>query len=396
MVATMTTLNAVTKEIYTGKIQEQLQDEAVGYKRIESTSEGVTSEVGGKYVTFPIRVGRNNGIGYRNEMEALPAAGQQGYTSVRIGLKYGYGAVQLSGQTLELANSNFQAFSSALSLEMNGLKADLSKDCSRIFYGNTLGTLATVVTSPSAGVITVDTLQYIQDGEYIDIVTSAGVVHAAARNITAITSSTNSITYDGSDVHTTVVAGDIVIRQGNYGREPNGLGSIVSNTGVLFNVDPATYRQWTATVNSNSGTNRALSEGLMIKLTDDVRIQGGKISLILMSLGVRRAYFNLLTQQRRYVNTKEFAGGLTGLAFNNGREIPCVEDVDAPANKMYFLEEDSFKIYRSEDWNWLNQDGEIWKWLVGYDAWQAKMKCYYEIGTRRRNANGLLSDIIEG
>lgn len=395
MPATMTTVNAVTKIIYTGKIQEQLQNEAVGWKRIEKTSEGVTSETGGQYVTFPLRVGRNNGIGYRNEMEALPAAGAQGFTSLRIGLKYGYGAIQLSGQTMKLAQSNFQAFASAMSLEMNGLKEDIAKDCSRIFYGNTLGTIATV-TAVGTNTITVDTLQYIQDSEYIDVVTTAGTAHASARNLTAINTSTNVLTYDGADASGTIVAGDIVIRQGNYGREPNGLGSIVSNTGTLFNVNPSTYRQWAATVNSNSGTNRALSEGLMINLTDTVRVQGGKTSLILMSLGVRRAYFNLLTQQRRYVNTKEFAGGLTGLAFNNGTEIPCVEDVDAPANKMWFLQEDVFKIYRVNDWDWLNMDNEIWKWLVGYDAWQAKLACYYEIGINRRNANGLLSDITEG
>lgn len=395
MPATMTTVNSITKVIYTGKIQEQLQNEAVGWKRIEKTSDGVTSETGGQYVTFPIRVGRNNGIGYRNEMEALPAAGAQGFTSVRIGLKYGYGAIQLSGQTMKLANSNFQAFASAMSLEMNGLKEDIAKDQSRIFYGNTLGTIATV-TAKAANVITLDTLQYIQDSMFIDVVTTAGVSHAAARNITAINVATNVITYDGADASGTIVVGDIVVRQGNYGREPNGLGSIISNAGVLFNVDPAAFRQWAATVNSNGGTARALSEGLMINVTDTARVQGGKISLILMSLGVRRAYFNLLTQQRRYTNTKEFAGGLTGLAFNNGTEIPCVEDVDAPAGKMWFLEEDVFKIYRISDWDWLNMDNEIWKWLVGFDAWQAKMACYYEIGINRRNANGLLSDLIEG
>jgi hypothetical protein len=396
MVATMTTVNSITKILYTGTIQEQLQNEAVGWKRIESTSEGVTSEVGGQYVTFPIRIGRNNGIGFRNEMEALPAAGNQGFTSVRIGLKYGYGAVQLSGQTMKLADSNFQAFSSALSLEMNGLKEDVGKEQSRMFYGNTLGTIATVVTSASAGTITVDTLQYVQDGMFIDIVTTAGVSHAASRNILTITNSTNTITYDGSDVHTVVAAGDILVRQGSYGREPNGLASIDSSTGVLFNVDPATYRQWAATVNANGGTNRAISEGLMINLTDSVRQQGGKTSLILMSLGVRRAYFSLLSQQRRIVSTTEFTGGLTGIAFTNGRDIPCVEDVDAPANKMWFLQEDSFKIYRLADWDWLNMDGDIWKWLVGYDAWQAKLACYYELGVNRRNANGLLSDITEG
>ena len=62
MVATLTTVTALTKEVYEGQIQDQLQSEVTGIKRLESTSRGVESTVGGKYVTFPIRVRRNQGI----------------------------------------------------------------------------------------------------------------------------------------------------------------------------------------------------------------------------------------------------------------------------------------------------------------------------------------------
>lgn len=396
MPATMSTVTAITKEIYAGKIVAQLQDETVALKRIERTSDGVSSDVGGKYVTFPLRIQRNNGIGYRNEMEALPAAGNQGFTSERIGLKYGYGRLRLSGQTMELAESNPQAFSSTLDLEMGGLKDDILKDTNRIVYGNTTGVIATVVTSASAGTLTVDSLTNIQDAEFIDIVTTAGVVHGAARNILTIVPATNTITYDGSDVHAAVVAGDILIRSGNYGREPNGWGSIVSATGALFNVDPAVVRQWASTVDSNAGTLRPLSEGLMIKMTDVIRQQGGKTTAIFTSLGVRRAYFNLLSQQRRFVDTKEFSGGITGLAFSNGTEIPVVEDPDAPTNIMHFIQEDTFKVYRSKDWSWLNKDGEIWKWLNGFDAYEAVLHQYWEFGCNRRNANGKIVDLTEG
>jgi hypothetical protein len=104
MPATLTTVANILKELYPGKdIADQLNEEVVGYKRIEGSSEGVTTEVGGKYVTFPVRVRRNSGIGYRNELEALPTAGQQGFASVRIGLTYGYGRIRLSGPSMSLA-----------------------------------------------------------------------------------------------------------------------------------------------------------------------------------------------------------------------------------------------------------------------------------------------------
>ncbi|HET7713227.1 MAG TPA: phage major capsid protein [Patescibacteria group bacterium] len=393
MPASMATVDAITKEVYQGKIQNQLQDEAVGYKRIERSSSGVESQVGGKYVTFPLRVRRNEGIGYRNELEQLQAAGQQGFVSVRVGLKYGYGRVRLSGQTMELASENYQAFADAMDLEMSGLKGDIQKDTNRIFYGDGLGTLATVSTTAVAdNIVAVDTTQYLNVGMMIDIVNAGtGAATVSNRQITAINGL--NVTFDGATAADT--QGQILVRTGNWNREPQGLSSIVKASGTLFNVDPTVQPLWKSVVNANAGTGRALSEGLMIKLTDDIRVNGGRVSLILTSLGVRRSYFNLLSQQRRYTNTKEFAGGLTGLAFNNGREIPVVEDPDAPVGKMWFLDESKFKIYRDKDWSWLQKDGSIWKWVHDYDAYEAVLKQYWELGINQRNAQGLLSDVTE-
>jgi hypothetical protein len=395
---TLTTVNNIMKEVYQGRIQDQLQNEVVGIKRIEKSSNGVTHEVGGKYVTFPVRVKRNPSIGYRSELQQLQNPGTQGYASVRIGLKYGYGRIRISGQTMELAKTNAQAFANAMDYEVNGLKSDIAKDVNRIFYGNGTGFMATAtVGTTTQNYLDVLTAQYVNVGDVVDVVNAAGAVQGASgRTVTAInrTSSPQRITVDGATF--TSSAGWGIVRTGNYGLEPNGLGSIVSDTGTLFNIDPTSEATWKAINNNNSGTNRALSEGLMIKMTDDARVNGGQTSLILTSLGVRRAYFNLLTQQRRYTDTKEFSGGIRGLAFNNGREIPVVEDVDAPPNKLWFLDESSLTIYRSTDWSWLDTDGSVWKWLADYDAFQAVLHSYWELGVNRRNANGVLADITEG
>lgn len=390
---TLSTVDKITKEIYQGKIQDQLQDEAVGFKRIESTSEGVTSEVGGKYVTFPLRVRRNPSIGYRNEYETLQAAGQQGYQSVRIGLRYGYGRVELTGQLMTLAEKNFQSFASAMDKEMTGLKNDIGKDTNRIFYGDGTGTVAVCGTAgTTVNTVTVRSAKYLELDEVVDVLTSAGADKSVnQRTITAIAG--NVVTLSGAAFSTSV--GDILVRTGNFGREPNGLGNIV-NSGTLHQLSSATEPKWQGRVNANGGTNRALSEGLMIQETDNIRVNGGKTSLILYSLGVRRAYFNLLSQQRRYPSTTNFAGGLTGLAFNNGREIPCVEDVDCPDNTLYGLDEDSFKIYRESPWSWMDRDGNTWKWVANKDAYEAILFQYWELGCNRRNANFVIRDLTEG
>src|SRR5262245_2170679 len=119
--ATMTALTAILKEIYEGRIESQLQNEVVAAKRIERSSDGVVETVGGKYVDFPIRVGRNSGIGNRLENEALPAAGAQAYAAPHVPLTYCYGRVRLTGQLIELAEKNYLTFASALVEELNGV-----------------------------------------------------------------------------------------------------------------------------------------------------------------------------------------------------------------------------------------------------------------------------------
>ena len=162
-------------------------------------------------------------------------------------------------------------------------------------------------------------------------------------------------------------------------------------------MDPTIEGTWKAEVDSNSGTLRALSEGLMILMADRVRINGGKTSAIYTNLGVRRAYFNLLSQQRMYTGTKDFGGGFTGLSFttDNG-DIPVAVDVDAPPNTMYFLDESEFTLFREEDWSFADMDGNMWQRVIGYDAYEAFLYQYSELGCHRRNAQGVIKDVTEG
>lgn len=395
MGATLTTVSALLKEVYEKDVQDQMNSDVVGFKRIEKTSEGVTNDVGGRYVTFPLRVGRNHGIGARNEMEALPTPGQQATTAARVGLKYLYGGINFTGQTLKLADSNYQAFASALDEEMTGLKRDLAKDMNFQFYSDGTGVRA-ILTADGVNTITVDTVQYLEVGMMIDILdTTLVTVRASNRQITAINGLV--VTYNGADVSASTVATDVVVRTGNANREMTGLRNIVKASGTLYNVDPATQPLWKSIDNNNGGANRALTEALMIKVVDDVRTNGGETTVGFCSLGVRRAYFNLLKTDRRYVNTKEFEGGFTGLAFTTDKgEIPIVVDVDCPFNRIFFLNEKAIKLYREADWSWMDYDGSNFQRVIGYDAYEARMFMYTEMGTHRRNSHGVLKDITEG
>lgn len=402
---TMTTVDNILKEVYEDGINDQLQSDVIGLKRIEKTAEGVTHEVGGKYVRFPIRVKRNHGMGARNENEALPIPRTQGYADAQVKLKNLYGAMELTGQTFELAEKNFQAFASVLDQEVNGLKEGLRKDTARQFYGTPKGVIATAngAGSTTTFVCTNEQAQYMEIGMFIDIFTSADAVRVADVEVTNVVrgASNTTITFTPAAGGATA-SGDYITRDNSRDKEVTGLDSIVQSSGTLYNINPATVPLWVSNVNSNGGTPRALSEGLMISMVDTIRIAGGGVpSVIFTSLGVRRAYFNLLVQQRRTTNTQEFTGGFKGLAFvTDGGEIPVVADVDCRANTMIFLNEKEIKLYEAGDWSFMDRDGSKWQRVItsagSFDAYAATMYKYCEMGTHRRNAHGRINDITEG
>ena len=400
MPADLATVTAITKEVYGPTIVDQMENEITLTKRIEKSSANVETTVGGKYVTFPLKTRRNTGIGYRNEGEQLQASGQQGWNSVRVPLRYGYGRVRLTGQVIELVDKDYQAFASAIEEEMNGLKEDLKKDTNRILWGNGVGVLATVDTIAAGGATTIsvgtgfDDIKYLDMDMRVDILTANGAtVKVSGALITGIDETTGDFVIN-TGLTTAAAVGDVVVRNGNYGREPNGLTSLVSNsTAPLFNLSSTQEPLWSSPVDNTGG---ALSESKMIKMCDTLRTKGGRPTAIFTDLGSRRAYFNLLTTQRRFSGTKDFGGGFTGLTFAYDSDIPVVTDVDAPAGKMWFLKEDTFKVHQSSDWHWEDKDGDVWKWVTNFDAFEALMKKYWEFALNRRNVNGIMTGITPG
>jgi hypothetical protein len=407
MAATLATITPYLKEVYQGRIREQLNTTITALTRILRSSSGVTSEVNGKYVTFPVHTRRNSGIGSRLESEALPTPGQQGYAAARIALKYGYGGLQLTGQAIALSDTDAKAFAKALDTEVTGLQNDVKKDINRQIYADGTGTIAVITAVVTSTTLPVNDARLFQIGENLDLITLPTTVAQAGRTVLSVSLAlgANTVTVSGANI--TTVVGQILVRSGSGpsasgNREITGFGAIVSATGVLYNIDPAVEPQWQSVVDSNGGTPRALSEARMITMADNIRVNGGNTTVIFQSLGVRRAYFNLLSQQRQVVNSQDFKGGFTGLAFttDNG-EIPAVVDTDAPLNTQWFMNEDDLTFYRDEEWHWLDRDGSMWKQVKDssandYDAYYARLVEYHELGTDRRNTHGVIKDLQEG
>ena len=402
MGSTIASIDATLKEVYEGETRRQLNDEVVALKRVQRSSEGVSNETNGKYVTFPVHVRRNGGLGSRNESEALPDAGQQGYAAARLALKSDYMGIELTGHAIDMSDEKPKAFAKALDEEMERSRVDFKKDLNRQIYGNGSGAITTVrAAATSTTIPVVDARLFWVGSNVIDIVTAPSTVAVSGRTVIArdLTPGANTITVSGAAV--TVAVGQLITLKGSVNREITGLGSIVANTGILYNINPATEPEWTSEVDSNGGSARALSESLMIRLVDRIRGRGGKTSAILTDDGSFRAYWALLSQLRGFTNTTKFDGGYTGLSFHAGdQEIPVVSDYDAPLGVMHFLNEDDITFYRDEDIHWLNRDGTILKQKSDaggtYDIWRAWMLERHELGIGRRNTHGKITDIIPG
>lgn len=396
MVATMATADAILKEVYEPRIREQLANYNRATKRMEESAEGITSDAGGKYVVFTVHIKRNSGVGACREMEALPTAQNQSYARAQVSMAYLYGSIRISGPTMKLASTNEQAFAAVLDEEVSGIQTDLKRDYNRQIWGDGTGVIVTSSGSYAVNTIpTTYTPASFEVGMVVDIYASDLTTQkASGRNVTAVTANT-SVVVDGAAI-TTGASGDVIVRTGNISRETMGFAGIVNNSGILYNMDPATYPVWKSTVNNNGGTNRAISESLMIKMVDDIYTQGGDTTVIWTTLGVRRSYYNLLVQQRRFQEPKQFDGGFTGLGFTTERgEVPIMTDIDCQPNKMYFLNEKEFTIYQPADWQWMDEDGSRWFRVSGFDAYDATNFKYMQLGCHRRNSQGLMADITE-
>lgn len=399
MAATLATIEPYLKEVYTGKIRRQLNEEITTLKRVTRSGSGVSTETNGKYVTFPIHTRRNSGIGSRNEMDPLPVPGQQGYAAARLALKSAYGGFQITGQAIDLADKDEKAFARSMDEEIERLKVDVKKDMNRQIYGNGSGAIGVITGAATGNVIPVKDARLFWVGSNVDIVTLPSTIAISNRTITGVNVANNTVTVSGAAP--TVSANQIITRQGSLSKEITGFAAIVDDTSVVYNINPAVEPEWRSEVDANGGTGRAITEQLMVQMADRIRTRGGKTTVIFQSLGVRRAYWNLLSQLRTIVNDTKFEGGFTGLAFTTDQgEIPVVADVDAPLGTQWFINEDALTFYRDKDWDWLDRSGSMFERVTDsngvYDAWYAQLVERHELGTDRRNTHGVIKDITEG
>lgn len=391
--ATLTTFDSILKTQYIGPLNEQLNNKVLLLSRIEKDYDSVV----GKNFTIPLHVSRNEGTGARSDGGALPTAGQQGYKDCIVPMRYLYHRIQITGPTIKAARNNEGAFIRAIDSEMRGAERDLRSSMNRQVFGDGSGSLTACGVTSNSTTVVVSSTAKLRVGMPIDVlVTADGTTGTGAvgRTVSSITSATQFVI---SGAAITTDATYSVYIAGSRNLEMMGLSGIVSASdpasGSLQGLAVATYSYWKAQSLSNSGTNRAISETLMQTAEDYVEQNSdGQVTSIYTSYGVRRAYQALLTANKIFQNPMELKGGYKALEFNGK---PLIADKDCQANRLYFVDESKLSLYRLSDMDWMQEDGAILSRVSGYDAYEAVLYVYHELGCKARNAHCLLSDITE-
>lgn len=401
----LTIANALLKDIYSKGVTEQINSETPALGNIKSTATNI-SNVGGAGVNFTVHMGRNQGIGARGEGERLPDAGQQTYARGTTDLKSLYGTIQATGQVMNQAKTDPQAFADVLGEEVTRLRTDLAKDQNRMMYRDGTGTLAAATAGDTTSfVVTVDNITWLEVGMRVDLLQAStlGNPVPTRRNptadtfltITAIDKATKVVTFDQEVA--TITSGDVIVRSGgpvnSWNKEWNGFGNIVSATGDLHGISATTYSQWQSVVHTSVGT---LTELKMNAVVQDIRENGSKPTRVLTTPGCYNAYWNALQSMRQYVNKTDLEGGLGSLAFSTPYgNVPMLTDFDAKPGEMLFLNESHIFINTNVGWEWIDEQGDMWQKVAGYDVFVAEMRNYSQITTNRRNAHGKMTGVTE-
>ena len=259
------TFSAAMKTKFLGPIRETLHSGKVllfgdssanptDFKGIQTSAEGI--DFVGNEFRIPIKTKRNNSVGFRSENEVLPAPGASKYTYLTEPMRYAYALFNITGPLMKASESSEGAFKQAFKAEMEDTTLSSKLDYNRAAYGDGSGSMAAVAVNAALGdaAVVVDSTINFRGGEIVDFVTAAGVVTSPAHEITGVNRTTRTLTV--SPVLAAAVAAGvefpvrasadstIAVPNNSQNKEIQGLRSIVSPTGTLHGLNPASFPFW--------------------------------------------------------------------------------------------------------------------------------------------------------
>lgn len=370
-ISALVTLSEALKEYYLEPLKLQISDKMDPlFTLIEKSSRGIE----GSKVKFPLRYGSSGGVGMRDELGALPEANPRQIKSAEVETKNFYGVISLSQKLIDSTQSNRSAFVNQLETQMKDLTIDMKKNFNRQLYGDGRGIIATVENAVSAGAtIPVSTTAGLLEGMYVDLFDPTGVTKKSSKNeIISVDRGSNTITLETS---VTLAKGDIIVNYGSYGKEITGLSAIFKRNALIYGIDRS-KSQWFNPIQIANASPVELSESMIQRGIDEADDVDTDINFILTSKGVRRAYFDLLSAQKRSVNTLELKGGFKALDYNG---VPLTSSKFAPNGTIRMINTDDIFFAQLKELDWMDKDGSVLHRNDNVAAYSATMYQFAEL-----------------
>lgn len=398
------TLGGVLKDVYLGSINEQLNNDVILPQRIMRD----TQEFVGNQAVLSVHKQRSSGVFARGENVAFANPGAQLYAKPVYDIKALYGRLRITGLGKVKTASQAGAFIKVLEGEVNGLRNDLKMDIARQLYADGTARICSGAASASTTIDirpisggSTNTAEPLRKGEIyvgmrIDIGTLANpVVQATGLDVTDVNVASAQITVSSA---VTVTSGThFIFREGNAAAssvsyEIDGLSKVMPTAANTFGGIDASAAGNSYWDNLRINAAGALTLDLMTQAVNTVTVAGGDTSGMISTPGIQRALFNLLQPQVRYVEPTTLHGGFKALDYFGQ---PFIADRQAPFGKVFFLDEKNLVMFDTGDFSWLDEDGNVLKWVVGYDAWEAVLAKYCNLGAKRRNTQLLLYGLTD-
>lgn len=379
------------------------------FKGILPSAEGI--DFVGNEFRIPLKAKRNPAVGFRSENETLPSPGSSSYTYISEPMRYGYALFNITGQLLKASASSEGAFKRAFKSEMEDTLLSSKLDVNRAAQGDGSGVIAVVRNNEAAAQTVLDVVSTInfRVGEIVDGLTiSTGVVIEPAREVTAVDRVNRTITVTPSLTTGLTATTDGFVKassdstvadpNNSFGKEIQGLDSIVDSTGTLHGLNPTSYSWWAST---ETAVGAGVSDSVLRDAKDAVGFEqgldlneSGLDFVMVTTRGLLRRYADNLTALKRFNDLKSTTlhGGFKVVTFD---EEPIFVDDQTPVGRWYGLSLNRLFWAQMSDWEWMDEDGNILSRESRKDRYVATLFKYCQLGTTHRGAHFKLTGLTD-
>jgi hypothetical protein len=104
----------------------------------------------------------------------------------------------------------------------------------------------------------------------------------------------------------------------------------------------------------------------------------------------RDKFVELMLNERGFINEMTLDGGFEAVLYN---KKPLVADPQARRGRISFIVPETMAIFRTSDFEWMEDDGAVLSRVVGQDAYEAILFHYGDLASLVRNAQGAIIGI---